>query len=692
MRAASTVCAAFLVAITAAAPPAPAQVAWPEFTVATGSQVFPGQAAAWAGGFVVTWNRNQSAGSAWDVYGRRMSPGGAWLGLEFRVNTHTTSDQFSTDVAVDDRGRFVVVWNHGNDVWARAFDGAGTAVGDPFPVNTYAGHVQRDGAAAAIPGGFVVVWSSRFQDGSGYGVFGQRLEASGAPRGAEFQVNVQSAGDQRDPAVSAAADGSFAVVWTAADGDGLGVVAARFDAAGARIGGEFQVNPATTGAQALGAVVSAPDGRFVVVWTNHLSSSSSLAARRFDAAGAPLSAALILDEVSPPIFFGAATACGDATGNFVVADGGYDSMTHQRGVSVRRFDAAANPLGAGTGVSFFHDNSFSYDVGCDPVGNALVTWDRNIGQVMGKRFGGLTPAALVVDPAGNGILEPGETVDARPSWSNVNPGALTFGGGAVLRGPAGPGVAYELPDAAAAYGTVPAASTGACVDCYRLGVTSTGPRPATHWDAVLDERITPAGLGQQQPWRVHLGDSFADLPRANPFYAFVETMLHNGVTAGCTATEYCPLAATSRAQMAVFALLAKEGPGYVPRPCATPVFDDVPAESPFCPWIEELWRRAVVAGCGGASYCPAASVQRDHMAVFMLATFDPLFAPPPCGATPRFADVPVSSLFCPYVEELARRGVVGGCGGGLYCPAAAVTRQEMGVFLTGTFGLRLYGS
>ena len=38
-----------------------------------------------------------------------------------------------------------------------------------------------------------------------------------------------------------------------------------------------------------------------------------------------------------------------------------------------------------------------------------------------------------------------------------------------------------------------------------------------------------------------------------------------------------------------------------------------------------------------------------------------------------------------------RRGIVSGCGGGNYCPAAPVTRQEMAVFLTVTFGLTLYG-
>ena len=98
----------------------------------------------------------------------------------------------------------------------------------------------------------------------------------------------------------------------------------------------------------------------------------------------------------------------------------------------------------------------------------------------------------------------------------------------------------------------------------------------------------------------------------------------------------------------------------------------------------------MVSGCGGGNYCPAAEVTREQMAVFVLRTLDPTLTPPACGA-PVFGDVPASSAFCPWIEELARRGVVSGCGGGNYCPTAAVSREQMGVFIGLTFGLSLYG-
>jgi hypothetical protein len=254
-------------------------------------------------------------------------------------------------------------------------------------------------------------------------------------------------------------------------------------------------------------------------------------------------------------------------------------------------------------------------------------------------------------------------------------------------GPA-PG-SYTVADGAASYGTVAAGAAVDCLvtgDCYRLTVG--GARPAPHWDAsVLETHAT----GETHTWRQHHGDSFADVPRSSGLYRIVETMLHQNVTSGCSATAYCPQSGTTREQMAVFVLVAKEGNGYAPPSCTTPVFSDVPASSPFCRWVEELARRGVVSGCGGGAFCPSVPVTREQLAVFVLATLEGAgWVPPPC-TVPPFADVPVASAFCRWITELVQRGVVAGCGGGNYCPGVAVTREQMSVFISLTFGLTLYG-
>ena len=74
------------------------------------------------------------------------------------------------------------------------------------------------------------------------------------------------------------------------------------------------------------------------------------------------------------------------------------------------------------------------------------------------------------------------------------------------------------------------------------------------------------------------------------------------------------------------------------------------------------------------------------MAVFLLRTLDPALQPAPCTFDP-FVDVPASSPFCPWIVELVDRGVVAGCGGPNYCPQSPVTREQMSVFLTMVFAL-----
>jgi hypothetical protein len=320
---------------------------------------------------------------------------------------------------------------------------------------------------------------------------------------------------------------------------------------------------------------------------------------------------------------------------------------------------------------------------CSPSGEAGVPNAAENGHAF------IYASDLAVDTAGNSVLEPNETAVMAPTWFNASSGSRTLTGATFdFNGPAG--AAYEIPDAAANYGTLGPFSGNSCAatgDCYSVRVTATA-RPATHWDSTIVETVT--GASSPMTWPLHLGASFTDVPTSNPFYPFIEAILHKQVTGGCGGTTYCPSASTTREQMAVFVLVAKEGSGYLPPACGTPVFVDVPASSPFCPWIEELARRTVVAGCGGGNYCPSSPVTREEMAVFVLRTRYAAIDPPACGV-PMYDDVAASSPFCRWVEELTRRGVVSGCGGGDYCPAAAVTREQMAVFLSAGFRLRLYG-
>jgi ELWxxDGT repeat protein len=119
----------------------------------------------------------------------------------------------------------------------------------------------------------------------------------------------------------------------------------------------------------------------------------------------------------------------------------------------------------------------------------------------------------------------------------------------------------------------------------------------------------------------------------------------------------------------------------VPKASVQATFRDVPTD--FWAWrfVESLAASGVSGGCGDGDFCPGAFVNRAQMAVFVLTARGT--APPPATGT-RFDDVPPGYWAGPWIEELAREGVVGGCSANppLYCPDNLLTRAEMAVLLT----------
>ena len=294
------------------------------------------------------------------------------------------------------------------------------------------------------------------------------------------------------------------------------------------------------------------------------------------------------------------------------------------------------------------------------------------------------PTTLGVDTAGNGVLEPGETVNLKPTWTNSS-GASSSLTGAMTNFTGPPGPTYTTLDATGSYGTIADDASALCTDCYSVEVT--GARPAAHWDATIDETINPTAV--VQTWKLHVGDSFPDVPTSQPFYPFIENLFHNAITGGCGGGSYCPAGSTTRGQMAVFLLKAKHGSGYVPPACDGS-FPDVPCPSQFADWIEQLAAEAITGGCGGGNYCPDNPVTRAQMAVFLLKSkHGSSYVPPVCAGT--FGDVACPSQFADWIEQLAAESITGGCGGGNYCPSNPNTRGQMAVFLVKTFGLLLYG-
>ena len=349
-----------------------------------------------------------------------------------------------------------------------------------------------------------------------------------------------------------------------------------------------------------------------------------------------------------------------------------------------------------------------------------------------SQCGSLSPVSFDVDSrflnaAGsdhNDVLEPGETAPVRTTWKNPLTTPLSGNGTASnFTGP--PGATYTIADNHAAFPYVSAEGQASCApDCYSLTVSNPGSRPetrpASHWDVTFVETLD-VPLTVPKTWKLHVGDSFTDVPRAQLFYNKIETIFHNGLTVGCTAVTYCPSDKVPRSQMAIFiargiakgVALPTSGTALgKPYNCAaggSSAFVDVAPTAIYCKGVHYVAVQNVTGGCDSTHYCPSPNVTRGEMAIFMAkaivapaggASVPQTYGPDPVtGASYscnpgapnlHFTDVAVSDLFCKHVHYLWAKGAISGCAATEYCPTGQVGRDEMAKFLGNAFGLVLY--
>jgi len=114
---------------------------------------------------------------------------------------------------------------------------------------------------------------------------------------------------------------------------------------------------------------------------------------------------------------------------------------------------------------------------------------------------------------------------------------------------------------------------------------------------------------------------------------------------------------------------------------------DVPADSPLCPYVEALAREGIVSGC---SSTPPLYCPASPVTRGQAAVFLCRAAglAPYYPAVPTFRDVPASHPLAGFIEALARAGITAGCRPGYYCPGASVTRGQMAVFLCRAAGIQ----
>ncbi|MBI3898161.1 MAG: DUF4347 domain-containing protein [Gammaproteobacteria bacterium] len=350
------------------------------------------------GNSVVVWQDSVKDGSGNGVYAQRYDASGVAQGAEFRVNTTTFNNQMSPSVAMGANGDFVVAWYGDNvdptvigTIYAQRYDANGVAQGGEFIVNTTQADNQMQPAIATGPGGnFVIAWCSDNQDGSGGGIYAQRYDANGVAQGGEFRVNTTTLNVQDTPAIAMNDVSNFVIVWNSAnqDGSGYGVYGQRYNSSGVAQGSEFRVNTTTADNQYNPSVSMDALGNFVVVWTsdNQDGSGSGIYGKRYNYNGVAQGSEFQINATTASAQSNPSVSMRRTDGFYVTWDS-WNQDGDQAGIYLREYDTAGNPL---TGETLVNTTTVgdqrNASVAVNDDGQLVVVWHSDSIDVAMQRY------------------------------------------------------------------------------------------------------------------------------------------------------------------------------------------------------------------------------------------------------------------------------------------------------------------
>jgi hypothetical protein len=277
---------------------------------------------------VVVWASFDQAGSnsLQDVYAKILSPTGQTISNEFLINQFTAYNQRTPAVAALKNGGFVVAWvseqervlapDLGDntvgspaaglvmpsiDIYARLYASNGVPQGNEFIVNTDANPCANPAVAAAADGSFMVAWSAHdmVNYSNSLDVYARSFSSAGTG-GTTLRVNTYLYGDQYAPHLSAIG-ADYMIVWTSLGQDGSreGVFGQFVHEDGSPVGGESQVNTTTISRQMHPVVASDGSSQFLVVWTSYTGAPNGfdLFSQRY------LNVAALLQPMAAPFVF-----------------------------------------------------------------------------------------------------------------------------------------------------------------------------------------------------------------------------------------------------------------------------------------------------------------------------------------------------------------------------------------------------
>ena len=265
---------------------------------------------------------------------------------------------------------------------------AAARVGGAFQVNTLGGRPSFPDVAVSPDGEFVVVWQAEIKGGvpairGNTSIYGQRFDASGAALSGQSEMNNLSSHTDVEPRVAKADDGSFVVSWRhdeeGVEFDSNETMVRRFATSGEPIGLQQLVRRAFLFSSSPSLAVN-PDGAFVLAWSEAYGCESGgfnvacmpIFARRYDSAGSGLGGLISVELEIAPAFVHIKSSVAMDSSGGFVAIWAPSQPPSPKGVVGQRYAANGSPVGASFEISATSGPPSA--VAMAPDGTFVVTW------------------------------------------------------------------------------------------------------------------------------------------------------------------------------------------------------------------------------------------------------------------------------------------------------------------------------
>ncbi|RTL27881.1 MAG: DUF4347 domain-containing protein, partial [Burkholderiales bacterium] len=284
-----------------------------------------------SGNFVAIWNQSGS------IKGQLFTSAGAKTGSEFTVASGNNSQ-----VAMDKNGNFVVVWDSGNTIYAQRYNSAGTAQGGNINVGTSiypSAPVSNPSVAMDDSGNFVIAWQTANVTFIANDIYFREYNSSGTALNSGTAVTSAAGSGTTDPYVAMNGSGAFVVTWTDTSGNILGQ---RYNSSRTAQGSNFTVNTTTTGTQSLSSVGMDNSGNFIVVWSSTQSGTEDIFGQRYNSSGVKQGSEFLVNTVTADVQTAPSVATDIVTGSFVVTWQSNLQDGSGTGVYLKQYDASGN--------------------------------------------------------------------------------------------------------------------------------------------------------------------------------------------------------------------------------------------------------------------------------------------------------------------------------------------------------------